>query len=435
MTQGLNRFSKCLQNGVEKKEVWSWALYDFANSGYTTVILTAVFNVYFVKEVAQGASWATLALTSALSLSYLLIMLSMPALGNYADTHAAKRKVLFTSTVACILATLLLSRSSTGDVLWALGFIFCSNYFYCMGESIIGAFLPELARPEAMARVSGWGWGFGYFGGMLTLGLSLAIVLKGEAGGLAATVYVPKVVVITAIIFAIATLPAFFWLKERTPKTVVPQQPWHQRLRLALQSTHTQFPEFRKLLWCGASYHAGISVVITLSAVYATEAMGFSLQDTMVLIFTVNIAAAVGALSFGHVQDRIGHRLALSITLWVWLLMVVLAVTATARLQFWMAAGLAGLAIGSSQSAGRAMVGVFAPKARLGEFFGLWTFAIQFAAMVGPLAYGLLAWLSAGNHRLALCGTGLFFVIGLAVLWRIDFSRAQQQREAYDASF
>src|SRR5690606_1978559 len=119
-------------------------------------------------------------------------------------------------------------------------------------------------------------------------------------------------------------------------------------------------------------YQAGISVVITLSSVYATQAMGFTIAQTMVLIFVVNIAAAIGAFLFGFIQDRIGHKRALTITLCGWMVMVLLASQAVSAAMFWVAAMVAGLCMGTSQSAGRAMVGALAPSARLAEFYSLW---------------------------------------------------------------
>ena len=156
---------------------------------------------------------------------------------------------------------------------------------------------------------------------------------------------------------------------------------------------------------------------------YAEQVLGFKQTQTMMLIFLVNIASAVGAFAFGYWQDRIGHRPALAVTLVGWILMTVLAVAATGPGLFWVAAVLAGLCMGSSQSAGRAMAGAFAPQQRLAEFFGLWTFATRLAAIIGPMTYGVVTLLTAGNHRLAILSTGVFFVIGLLVLTRVDVPR------------
>lgn len=404
-------------------------MYDFANSGYTTVVLTTVFSAYFVGVVAAGRDWATLAFTAALSVSYLAVMLTMPALGARADARARKRRFLFISTAGCVAGTAMLALAGPADIAIGLFALALSNFCYCVGESIIAAFLPEIARPEALGRVSGWGWSFGYLGGMLTLGVSLLIAARAEAAGLQAQGYVPWIMLLTAGIFAIAALPSFLLLRERSGPTHRPEEGLLCRLRSAWRDTGDYFPDFRRLLMCGACYQAGIAVVVTLAAVYASQAMGFTMAQTMMLVFTVNIAAAVGAFCFGHVQDRIGHKPALAITLVGWMLMVLVAYVALQPWVFWIAAVLAGLCMGTSQSAGRAMVGAFAPAGRLAEFFSLWTFAIQLAAVVGPLFYGVVTWVSTGNHRLALLLTGSFFVLGFFILMRVSFSRGMQARQ------
>jgi len=421
-----------LNPGVKKREVWAWAMYDFANSGYTTVILTAVFSTYFVGVVGGRAPWATLAWTAALSLSYLLIMLTMPTLGARADANGSKRRLLYTSTIGCVAATLVLTQAGPGDVWLALAAIVVSNYCYCVGESVVAAFLPELARPQALGRVSGWGWSFGYFGGMLTLGLSLVVVTQAEARGMTAEHFVPWVIVVTATVFALAALPSFFMLKERTRPQADKPEALHmlKRLAYAWRETGQHYPEFRRLLMCIACYQAGIAVVITLAAVYASEVMGFTTPQIMLLVFTVNIGAAVGAFSFGYVQDRIGHKPALAITLFGWIVMVLVAYSATTAPVFWVAATLAGLCMGTTQSAGRAMTGALAPAGRLAEFFSLWTFAVQLAAVIGPLTYGMVTWLTHGDHRLAILVTGLFFVGGLILLSRVDMKRGLARRAA-----
>ncbi|WP_370632051.1 MFS transporter [Pusillimonas sp. MFBS29] len=429
MNSALPASQSALNPGVARREVWAWAMYDFANSGFTTVVLTTVFSVYFVGVVAEGKTWGTLAFTVALSLSYLLIMLTMPALGARADARAGKRRLLFSSTIGCVIGTAMLAFTGPGDIAWGLIVIALANYCYCVGESIVAAFLPEIARPHALGRVSGWGWSFGYFGGMLALGLSLVLVSWASAQGQTAGQYVPYVMVLTAVIFALAAIPSFLFLRERTPATHQPVQGMLARLRAAWHDTSTNFPDFRILLICGACYQAGIAVVVTLAAVYATEAMGFSMAQTMMLVFTVNIAAAAGAFLFGYAQDRMGHKRALTVTLVGWIVMVLLAYSAVQVWVFWLAATIAGLCMGTSQSAGRAMVGALAPGKRLAEFYSLWTFAIQLAAVVGPLSYGLVTWITGGNHRLALLCTGVFFVAGLAVISRLDFARGMRARE------
>ena len=425
-----NRLARTLAPGVRALEVWSWAMLDFANSGYTTVVLTAVFSAYFVGVIASGATWATLAWTSALSVSYLLVMLTLPKLAALADAHAGKRRLLFTSVLGCVFGTLLLSRAGAGDLWFAACALVLSNYCFSLGESAIASFLPELAQREALGRVSGWGWGLGYVGGLLSLGVALVIVTTGADRGFDASQTVPWVMIATAGLFLFATLPAWFLLKERTVATRQKTPSTFATLLRAWVEMGSFFPEFRRLLLCIVSYQAGISVVITLAAVYAEQVMGFQMTQTIALIVAVNIAAGVGALFFGRVQDRLGHQLALRVTLIGWVITAVAAFLAVQEWLFWVAACLAGLCMGTSQSAGRAMVGMMAPAGRLATFYGLWTFSTQLAAAIGPLVYGLITWLSGGNQRLAMLCTAFFFMFALWVLSRLSLSRALAQRDA-----
>ncbi len=444
-----------LNPGVAPREVFAWSMYDFANSGFTTVVLTAVFNAYFVGAVAGNAPWATLAWTGALALSSLLVILTMPAIGAWADARGAKKPLLLATTIGCVLGTAGLALAQPGSVALAIALVVLANWFYNTGESLIAAFLPELARPHALGKVSGWGWAFGYFGGMLTLGLSLAWVLSAQARGETAAQFVPVTMLITAAVFALASVPTFLVLRERArPQAVtIGAAVTGQAMAGQAESAPTgqagaadafarlgrtwresgRFVDFRRLLVCGAFYQAGIAVVIALAAVYAEQAMGFKQTQTMALVFVVNIASALGAFGFGYLQDRLGHRRALALTLGGWIAMVLVAGLGTSLAMFWLAAVLAGLCMGSSQSCGRAMVGALAPAGRLAEFFGLWAMAVRVAAIVGPLTYGLVTWLTAGNHRVAILCTGLFFVAGLVLLSGIDMARgARAAREAVE---
>ena len=427
---------QALNDGVRKREVFGWAMYDFANSGYTTVVLTAVFNAYFVAAVAGGADWATLAWTAALGLSRAVCMVTMPTLGAYADVRAAKKRLLMITTALCVVTTAGLAAVGPGDVALGIVLIVLSNLFYAYGESLVAAFLPELSRPEALGRVSGWGWSFGYFGGMLTLGLGLAYVIMAQQRGEKASEFVPVTMWITAVVYGVAALATFVLLKERA-------QPQHDAIgegfaasMARLRQTWSQARRYADFMWlmvCGFFYQAGIAVVIALAAVYAEQVLGFKQIDTMLLVFLVNIAAALGAFAFGYFQDRIGHKQALGATLIGWVVMTVLAYAATTAALFWVAAVIAGLCMGSSQSAGRAMVGVFAPRERLAEYYGLWTFATSLASIVGPLTYGAVTWLTAGNHRLAIVSTGLFFVIGWFAIRPINVRRGAAAAAAVNA--
>ena len=422
--------ASALRPGVRKREVFGWAMYDFANSGYTTVVITAVFDAYFVGGIAKGAPWAAFAWTAALSTSYAIVMLTMPAIGVWADQHAAKKRVLMFATAGCVLATVALAVTPrfTGlsGVALAMALIVVSNAFYSYGESLTGAFLPELATAEGMGKVSGWGWAFGYVGGMLALGVCLAYVLWSQSKGLPAAHFVPGTMLITAAIYGAAACATFALLPERAqPRAAGAEASAWQQLR----ATYRQARAYRDFMWllvCTVCYQGGVAVAITLAAIYAEQVIGFVASETMVLIFVLNIAAAVGAFSFGYVQDRIGHKVSLAGTLVAWVAVCVIAAMVSTKGGFWWAAAIAGLAMGSSQSAGRAMTGYLAPPKQLAEFFGLWTFATRLASIVGPLSFGAITWMTGGNQRIAILSTAVLFIAGLLLLLPIDMQRGRE---------
>jgi MFS transporter, UMF1 family len=304
----------------------------------------------------------------------------------------------------------------------ALILVAVSNYFFGTGENLIAAFLPELADSHAMGRVSGWGWAFGYLGGLAALGICLAYITS--ASGEPATHFVPVSMLITAAFFALAAAPTFLFLRERALPQGSPESPW-MRTRRTLAEAH-RYRDLWRFLLCILFYQAGITAVVALAAIYAEQAMNFTMQQTITLILVVNVTAALGAFGFGYLQDAIGHVPSLALTLVGWIVMVLIAGLAQGPLAFWMAANLAGLCMGSSQAAGRAVVGYLAPPARLAEFFGLWGLAVKAASIFGPLTYGAVTWIFAGNHRLGIFATGIYFVVGLALLVGIDVERGRR---------
>ena len=416
--------SRSLAQDVSLREVWAWSMYDFANSGYTTVVITAVFNAFFVAAVAGGAPWATFAWTAALSVSYLAVLLTAPVMGAWADAHAGKKRLLLIATVGCVVFTGLLYFVGPGGVVLAICLVILSNFFFATGENLIAAFLTELADSQAMGRVSGWGWAFGYLGGLVSLGISLFYITIAQKNGHTAAQFVPVVMLITAFVFAVCAAPTFLFLKERALPQESRQGAWQQVLQTLRQASH--YRDLRRFLVCILFYQAGIMAVIALAAIYAQEAMKFTSTQTIVLVLVVNITAAVGAFGFGYLQDAIGHIKSMTLVLIGWIIMIALAYVAEGATLFWVAANLAGLCMGSSQAAGRAIVGYLSPPARTAEFFGLWGLAVKAASIFGPLTYGAVTWIFEGNHRLGILAVGAYFIVGLILLIGIDVERGRR---------
>ena len=404
----------------------AWASLDFANSGYTTVVLTAVFNAYFVSVVMAGSPQATLLWTLILSASYAVVMITAPWVGALADARSCKRRILLVATLACSLSTLALGLVGPGDLWLAAGLLLVSNVAYATHQDVSAGFLRELASQDQAGRLSGYGWAWGYLGGLLSLVLSLAWFLKGAQWigfPLTEQEKVLGSLVATAVLFAVVGLTALALLKERAPPTgEVWQLAWSRLAgdwRDAQADASAQ--SLRRFLWCVLSYQAGVATVIALAAIYAQQVMGFGMDKTVLLILVVNLTASAGAALFGWLQDRLGHGRSLSLALWLWIGMVVCAGLGQTEGWFWLAANLAGLAMGASQSGARAAIADLAPVHRQAEAFGYWGVAVNGASVLGPLAYGLVTWLTDNDHRLAIGLTGLFFAAGLVLLRRVQW--------------
>lgn len=411
---------------VPKREVIAWALYDFANSGYTTVVLTAVFNAYFVSVVAGGKDWATLAWTVTLATSYALVILLGPWVGARADATGRKKPLLVACSIVCVLATAGLALAGPGTIWLACVLVIVSNVAFSLGENLNAGFLPELAPPEKIAKTSAFGWSIGYIGGLVSLGVSLRLIEHLRTHGATAQVYVGASMLAVAVLFTLAALPMVFLLKERavpSGATVTLAGVFRQMLN-GVASVRS-YPELQRIMWFGLFCQAAVAVVVTLAAVYAEAALGFKTEDTLKMLLLVNITAAIGAALFGWLQDRLGHRQVLMAVLWVWLTAIVVLAAKTDRVGFWIAANLAGLGIGACQSGGRAIVGYLSPAPRRAEFFGVWGMYTRAAAILGPITYGVVTWLTGGNHRLAMLATGMFFVIAMFVLAKVNVEQGR----------
>jgi UMF1 family MFS transporter len=295
------------------------------------------------------------------------------------------------------------------------------------GEGLIAAFLPELAQKETMGKISALGWAAGYVGGLISLSIVLTYISWAQSHGLDVTRYVSTTMLFCAAYFSAASLPTFLFLKERAePDPHLGGQGYLKVGTKRLLETLGHAGDYRDLwnfLLALFTYTCGTATVFHLASVYAQQVFHFTTKDTVAMILVVNVTAVFGSLIFGFIQDRIGSIRTLIITLLLWVIAIILAVFATERSQFWFVANLVGIAMGASGSAGRALVATFAAKGRSGEFLGLWNVAVKLATAVGPLSFGLIAYLTGSNFRLALLSTEVFLVVGTLLLFRVNEKR------------
>ncbi len=417
---------------VKRSEILAWASYDIANSTYAAVVATAVYNAYFVDVVAAhvpGAppGFGTELLTVVISVSSLLVVFTAPVIGTICDATASKKRWLFFSTFACIFATAGLGCLRPGQYIESMLMMIAANAAFFTGENLIAAFLPELAHKQDMGRISSIGWAAGYVGGLLSLGACFGFMSWAQKMGQTSDTYVPNTMYLCAAYFAIMVTPTFIFMRERAVADPLAGKGNYVLVGLKrLQQTISHARHYRDLfrfLIALFVYSCGTTTIVHLASVYAQQVFGFSAKDLVTMMLVINITAAVGAVVFGFIQDKIGSIKTLGTTLTIWLVAIVIGCTAQDRVSFWLAGNLVGIAMGASGSVGRALVGQFSPPCRSGEFLGLWGVAVKLATCVGAVSFGLTTYLTHSNYRLALAQTSVFFIGGILLLFGINERR------------
>ncbi|MEQ1569926.1 MAG: MFS transporter [Myxococcota bacterium] len=417
-----------------------WAMYDFANSSYTTVIVTVYYAVVFPKVIVGDAPEYRLgnALWSVtLSLSYALVVLTLPVLGAAMDQLGGKRKwFLLASTVLTVAATAGLGFVGPGQVGLAMVLVVLGNYGFSLGESFVASFLPGLGPPELLGKISGFAWGLGYVGG---LG-SAAVVLFGLGPPALDNPAARWAGPVTALWFAVASIPTFALLVDRSQPAPVARNPVVSGFS-QLVDTLRHAGKFRDLMvfLVGHTFSmAGLSIVISFAFIYGDQVIRWTPATQSAMFVTTQLTATVGALGFGWLQGRFGDKPTYLSTLVLWCLAVVLIrftpeLGAAARAagsswtdsQWFLGVGaLAGLCIGSTQSAARTLVALLSPADRVGEFFGLWGMFGKAAAILGLMALAGLQALVGLQSAILL--TGGFFFLGLVVTGFVDVARGQR---------
>lgn len=398
------------QERASKKEIFGWAMFDFANQAYTLLIISVVFGDLFTQVIVgdrgDGYRLGNLLWSVALAVSYLMVVVSGPVCGAIMDFSAAKKRFLFYSYIITVASTALLYFVAPGYILLGVILIIVSNFAYSIGESFIASFLPDLGPPEDLGKISGFGWALGYVGGLVSAAFVLAFLGEVSAANFERIRWVEP---FAAAFFLIAAIPTFLWLNERGQHREAPVGVSYVQIGFRrLGRTFRELSEFRDLaLFLGSVFFAmcGIYVVVTFAFIYGAQVIGWDEHIRVLMFVIVQISAALGALAFGFIQDRIGAKLTYSITLVMWVAASVgiyatpqvtgflnqyLGLTWEAQHLFLVVGCLAGLSLGPTQSASRALVGLMTPRDRAAEFFGFWGLANKAAGVAGVLGLGVL---------------------------------------------
>ncbi len=393
------------------KNIFGWLMYDFANSSFTTIIVTVVYSKYFVQTVVNEKEYGTALWGRAIAISMFLVAISAPIFGAVADFSRAKKKFLFYNTYLTIIFTALLYFVKAGDIFKGMLFFILANFGFNSANVFYNSLLPDITKNEDFGKVSGLGWGIGYIGGLLSLMLVLPLVKASKI-----TLVFPTV----ALFFLIFSLFTFFWVKEvkRKSKRTNYFKTALNRILTSFKNIK-QFKELVKFIIAYLIYNDGIVVVIGFAALYGAQTFGMTSQQLIVYFIIANVSSMIGAFVFGYILDKIGAKKTISITLIIWLIVIAGALLAKNIKQFYYVGIIAGIAIGSSQSASRTMLALLTPKEKMAEFFGFYSFSGKMAAIVGPLIYGEIARITS-SQKYSLMVVSAFFLMGFIILQFVD---------------
>jgi MFS transporter, UMF1 family len=423
-----NPLSRSSSLPVTRGQVFSWALFDFANTAFYVIVLTVGYPLYF-KEIVSGGSQGDLLWGSAFSISMVIVALLSPVLGAIADYGAGKKRFLGIFTSLCILTTALLFFVHNGMTIIGMVLLILANIGFEAGLVFYDAFLPEISTERSYGRVSGYGYALGYVGSLFTLAIAYPLYVNGFSD--ANLFNVRFSFLIAAGCFLVFSLPLFFLLpdKQRTAS-----------LKLnsiiigfkRLQTTYRQFPKYRNIarfLFAYFIYIDGVNTIIIFSSIFARETLKMDIGEIVIFFAMVQTSAIAGSLLFGILADHFGHKRTLSMTLILWLFVVIFAYLVQEKWLFYIVGSLAGIALGSSQSTSRSLMSDITPQEKKTEFFGFYSFFGKASAIFGPFVFGIISVYF--NQRFAILSVGFFLITGILLLQRVKEHTANN----YSAEF
>ena len=408
--------------GEGRRALFSWCLFDWANSAFPTVITTFVFATYFTTTVAESTIAGTAAWGHAQSLAALIIALLGPALGAIADRGGRRKPWLLAFTALCVAACvgLWFTQPERGDVIWALTFVVLGTVGFEIGMVFYNALLPEIAAPERLGRLSGWGWGMGYAGGLACLSVALMGFIQTDAPwfGLAAGTAEPvqATTLLVAAWVSLFALPLFLW---------TPDKPRGERTMEALRNglvtlvntlcNIRQYAQTSRFLLARMIYIDGLNTLFAFGGIYAAGTFGMALEEVILFGIAINVTAGIGAACFAWLDDNIGPKRTILIALGGLIWFGGALLLASGKVWFWALALPLGLFVGPAQAASRSFMARLAPPHMRAEMFGLFAFSGKVTAFLGPL---FLAWatLAFDSQRAGMATIIVFLAVGFVLL-------------------
>ena len=415
---------------------FGWCMYDWANSAFATIIMAAVFPVYFAALVPdEGARLslfgfsrtvpATALWGYVISCSMFLVALTAPQFGSFADHRGARRRLLIACTLAGATATCLLSLTRPGDYLLAAGLFILANFGFASANVFYNAFLPALAEKDQLDRLSSYGFALGYIGGGLALLIAFALIQWHEFFGFADKAAGTRAgFVVTGLWWAVFALPAFLWLRESALPKRPPPLVRGLRRYLATFAELRRYPQLLLFLIAFLCYNDGIQTVIVVSAIFGKEELGMSQTAILGCFLMIQFLAMPGTLFFGRLAEKWSTKGCILLTLGLFIGVTIYAYFMESAAEFWLLAAVVALIFGGSQAVSRSLYSSLLPKEKSAEFFGFYAISSKFASILGPLTFGLVADLT-GSARLSILALVVFFVAGMVLLALVDVEKGR----------
>jgi UMF1 family MFS transporter len=411
---------------VGRSTVFGWVVFDFANSAYTTLVVTFVYSTYFVSTIAPDPVTGTALWSRGVTLTALCVAFLSPVLGALADQGGLRKPFLFVSTAVTVAGTAALFWIEPGQVMWALVWFVVSNIAFEFSNVFYNAYLPDIATSGNIGRVSGVGWGVGYVGGLAAMGFVLAAFIQPEVPwfGVSTTggAHIRAACLLVAVWFALFSIPLFVWVPGTRPLVRSKKTGIIKTGVADLKDTFRDIRRYRqivRLLVARMIYNDGLVTIFAFGGIYAAGTFGFSFQEIMIFGIVLNVAAGAGALIMGVFDDRLGGKTTIQVSNAILALAALMAVLAPDKSMFWVAGILVGFFAGPNQSASRSLLGRFVPRDKENQFYGFFAFSGKLTAFMGPLLLGVLTQ-AFDSQRAGVAVVILFFVAGGLLLSRVD---------------
>ncbi len=412
----------------DRRAVLSWVLYDFANSPFTTLVITFVYGTYFTQAIAANEVEGTVLWARGVTVTALIVAFCAPVLGALADRGGLRKRFLVLSTLVAATATAGLFWVEPGQVLPALLLVVVANIAFEIGIVFYNAFLPDVSTPRTIGTVSGWGWGVGYIGGLLALVLALVGFIQAEPPWFGFSAVngenIRATNLLVAAWFVVFSIPFFLFVREapvaRTGNLIASS---YKQLVDTIREIRRHRQTARFLL-ARLVYNDALVTIFAFGGIYAAGTFGFTIEEVLVFGIVLNVASGAGAIAMGYIEDHLGAKRTIILSLCGLLTASAIAVLATGKPAFWAAGVILGLFVGPNQSSSRSLMGRLAPADMRNEFFGFFALSGKLTAFIGPALLLKLTEVS-GSQRVGVSVVLVMFAVGLVLLLpvRVDGRR------------